>query len=113
MKNLITLLFLCLSLSAFPCHRKQIPVPKLDIMKWLPSEREDVISVDILTYPIPDPGLDESIYEGMFEDATETTISKECFLELKNLKKQQTIKKFVLPLLSNQIILFPPFKVNR
>lgn len=110
MKKLTTLLFLCLSLSAFPCHRKQIPVPKLDIMKWLPSEREDDTSVDILTYPIPDPGFDESIYEGIFENATESSISKECFLELKNLKRHQTIKKFVL---SNQTILFPIFKLNR
>jgi len=51
MKRILTLILLITSFNAFSCHKKnkEIPVPVLNVLKWMPDERYNVLSIkDIL-----------------------------------------------------------------
>lgn len=51
MKKIYTFILLITTLNSFSCHKKykQIPVPVVDVLKWMPDERYNTLSiVDIL-----------------------------------------------------------------
>lgn len=65
MKKIITATLLLLTLNSFSCHRhKQVPIPKIDVLKWMPEEREISVQLnlkDILSNPVQyqEPILEE------------------------------------------------------
>ena len=51
MKKIYTFILLATTLNSFSCHKKnkEIPVPIIDVLKWIPDERNNTFSiVDIL-----------------------------------------------------------------
>jgi len=51
MKKTLTLILFITTFNAFSCHKKkrEIPVPIIDVLKWIPDERNNTFSiVDIL-----------------------------------------------------------------
>lgn len=47
MKKTLTLILLITSFNSFSCHKKskEIPVPVVDILKWIPEERFTFIDI--------------------------------------------------------------------
>ena len=51
MKKILTLILLITSFNSFSCHKKnkEIPVPVIDVLRWIPEEKYNILSiVDIL-----------------------------------------------------------------
>jgi len=51
MKKILTPILFIITFNAFSCHKKnkEIPVPVIDVLKWMPDERYNTLSiVDIL-----------------------------------------------------------------